>query len=125
MTKKHEKTCRKLNYFKHYRLFTFVITGFVSLSAFAVLVGIPVGITSSAIGLKICTITAGIKKYESVFKNKKKHDKIVWLAKSKFDTIEVLISSALIDSYINHKKFVSVNNVLQEYNEKKRRNQKS
>ena len=39
------------------------------------------------------------------------------LAKSKLNTIKVLISEALIDSYINDAKFVSVNNLLREYNE--------
>ena len=42
------------------------------ISAFASLVGIPLGITSSAIGLKLCAITAGIKKYKSIIKKKKK-----------------------------------------------------
>ena len=41
------------------------------------------------------------------------------LAKTKLNTIDVLISKALIDSYINHDKIVSVNNVLREYNEMK------
>ena len=55
----------------------------VVISVFASLVGILVGITSSAIGLKICTITAGIKKYKSIINKKKKmHDKIVSLVKS-------------------------------------------
>ena len=48
---------------------------------------------------------------------KEKHDKIVLLRKDKLNTIEVLISKALIDSYISHNEFVSVNNVLREYNE--------
>ena len=42
------------------------------------------------------------------------------LVKGKLNTIEVLISKALIDSYINHNEFVSVNavnNVLREYND--------
>ena len=39
------------------------ITGCVSISFFASLVGISIGITSSAIGLKICAITAGNKRY--------------------------------------------------------------
>ena len=44
--------------------------------AFATLVGIPIGITSSAIRLIICAITAGIKKYKSIIKKKKKkHNK--------------------------------------------------
>ena len=36
--------------------------------------------------------------------------------KTKLDTIEILISKALINSYISHNDFVLVNNVLQEYN---------
>ena len=41
------------------------------------------------------------------------------LGKNKLNTIEVLISTALIDSYISHDEFVSINNVLREYNEMK------
>ena len=41
------------------------------------------------------------------------------LAKTKLDTIEVLISKSLIDLYISHDEFVLVNNVLREYNELK------
>ena len=62
---------------------------------FCLLVSIPLGITSSVIGLKICAITAGIKKYHSIIKKKKKkHDKIALLAKTKLNSIEVLISKA-------------------------------
>ena len=43
-----------------------------------------------------------------------KPEKIVLLAKTKFHTIEVLISIALMDPYISHNKLMSVN-VLQEY----------
>ena len=45
-----------------------------------------------------------------------KCDKIVLLGKTKLHTIKVLISKALINSYISHEEFVSVNNVLKEYN---------
>ena len=89
------------------------ITGCLSISSFASLIGIPIGITSSATGLKICAITAEIKKYKArVKKEKKKHDKIILLAKSKLNRIEVLISKSLIDSNISHDEFVLVNNVL-------------
>ena len=44
-----------------------------------------------------------------------KHDKIVLLEKDKLNTTEVLISKALVDSYISHGEFVSVNNVLKRY----------
>ena len=68
------------------------ITGCVSISAFAPLVCTRIGIMSFGVGLNICAITSGIKKYESIIKEKKKkHDKIVLLEKNKFNTIEVLI----------------------------------
>ena len=80
---------------------------------------IPIGFTSSAIRLKICAIAAGIKKYELISKKIKKHDKIVLLAKSKLNSIEVLISKALTDSVISHDQNVLINNVLKEYEEMK------
>ena len=117
MSKKHKNVCRVLNYIDHLLIVISTITGYVSISAFASLVGSPIEITSSAVGLKICAITAGIKKYESIIKKKeKKHEKIVLLAKSKLNSIEVLISKALIDSNISHDEFVLVNNVLKNSN---------
>ena len=85
-------------------------------SAFASLVGIPIGITSYATGLKIFVITAGIKKYKSILKKKrKKHDKIVLLSKSKLNSIDVLVSKALIESNISHDKLALINNLLKEF----------
>ena len=113
MSKKHKKVCTTLNYIEHFLILGYTITGCISISAFASLVGIPIAITSSAIGLKICGITAATKKYKSIInKKKKKHDKIVLLAKSKLNIIEVLISKALIDSVVSHDEFVLINNVL-------------
>ena len=48
-----------------------IITRCISISAFASLIGIPIKIMSSAIGLKICAITARIKKYKSIITIKK------------------------------------------------------
>ena len=48
-------------------------------------------------------------------KKRKKHDKIVLFAKTKLNTIRVLISKALIDSCISHMEFVSINNVIRGY----------
>ena len=106
--------------------FVFAVSGCVSISEFASLVNVPVGIASSAVAIKIFAITAGIKKCKSIIKKKKKkHDKTVLQAKAKLNNTKVLISKVSIDSYINHGKFVWVNNVLQEYNEMKEKNQKS
>ena len=82
---------------------------------------VSVGITNSVVGIKVCAIAAGIKKYKLIIKKKKKnkHDEIVLLRKIKLDTIEVFICKSLIESYISHQEFVSVNNVLREYNEVK------
>ena len=82
----------------------------ISISDFASLIGIPIKIRSSAIGLKICAIAAGLKTFKSIIKKKKrKHDEIVFLAKSKSNEIDVLISKALIDSNISHDEFVLIN----------------
>ena len=40
-------------------------------------------------------------------------------AKTKLNSVEVLISRALIDLYISHGEFVSVNNVLRKYGDTK------
>ena len=84
MNWKHKKVCNTLNYIKHFLILASTITGWISISAFTSLLGIPTWIMSSAIGLKTCAITAGFKKYWSIIKkNKKKYDKIVLSAKPK------------------------------------------
>ena len=83
MSKKHKKNCTILNYIKHFLVLASTITGCISISAFVSFLGISLGITSSAIGLKMCIIAAGIKKYKSITKkNSKKHDKIVFFVKN-------------------------------------------
>ena len=72
MSKDHNIVCRVSNYIDHLLIVISTITGCISSSTFASLASIPIGITGSIIGLKICEITAGIKKYKSVTKKKKK-----------------------------------------------------
>ena len=119
MSGKYKKLSKTLIYIKHFLILDSAIAGCISISAFASLLGIPVGITSFAIGLKVYAITAGIK-YKSVIKKKKKrNDKIVLSAKAQLNTIEVLISKALIDSNISYDEFVLINNMLKEYDDMK------
>ena len=121
MSKKHKKVCTTLNYIEHFLILASTITGRVSIFAFDSSVGIPIGFTSSAAGLKICVITAGIKTFKSIIKKKRKNrDKIVLLAKFKLNSTKLLISKTLIDSVISHGEFVLINNVLKEYNEMKK-----
>ena len=120
ISKKHKKVCTTLNYIQHSLILISTITGCIFISAFASLVGIPIAITNSAVGLTSCVLTAASKNYKSIIKKKKKkHDKIVLLAKSKLNSMEVLLSKALIDSVISHEEFVLIN-VLKQYNEMKK-----
>ena len=52
MSEKYKNTCKYLNYVEHLLILTSTITGCVSISAFALLVCVAVGITSSVVGLK-------------------------------------------------------------------------
>ena len=62
--KKHKNDWIVLNYVEHLHILVSTITGCISISAFVSLVFISVEITSSALGMKTCAITAGIKKYK-------------------------------------------------------------
>ena len=66
MSGKYKKSCQYLNYVELLLILASTVTGSISVSALALLVAIPVGITISAIGIKICGITVGIKKKESI-----------------------------------------------------------
>ena len=72
MSEKYKKTCKYLNYVENFLILASAVTVWVSVSAFASLVCVLVGITSSAVGINICAITAGIKRYKSIIKKKKK-----------------------------------------------------
>ena len=61
ISKKHKKVCITLNYIEHFIILASTITECILVSAFASLIGIPIANTSSAIGLTIWAITAGIK----------------------------------------------------------------
>ena len=96
-----------------------MVTGCISISAFASFFGIPLEITSSAIGLQIFTITAGIKKYKLITKKEKRSMiKKVLLAKTKLNNIKVFFKD-LIDSKISQNEFVGKNSVLKEYDNMK------
>ena len=91
MSKKHKNVCRVLDYIEDllFLVSTFAVCVFISASSF--LVGIPIGITSSAVGLEICVIITGIKKYKWIIKKRKKmYDKIVLLTKAKLNSVLVI-----------------------------------
>ena len=90
VSRQHKKVCTTLNYIEHILILASTITGCISISDFAYLIGVSIGITSSAIGSKMCTIAARVKRFKSIIKKKKKkHDKIVLLTKPKLNSREV------------------------------------
>ena len=70
MSRENKNVFTTLNYIERFLILASAITGCISISAFASLLGIPIGNTSSAIGLKIWAIAAGIKNYKSIIKKK-------------------------------------------------------
>ena len=73
-----------------------------------IVVGAPVGIAGTSFTL-IFSLTTGIKKLLSITRNKKKkHDKILMLAKSKLNSIKTLVSQALIVMEISNEEFTTV-----------------
>ena len=76
----------------------------------------PVGIASSSFILIFSLTTGIVKKLLNIARNKKKkHDKILMLAKSKLNSIETLISQALIDMEISHEEFITILNEKDKY----------
>ena len=65
MSRKPKKFCTTLNYIEDFLILTSTITGCILISAFSSFIGIPIWIMNSAIGLKICAMAAGIRKYKS------------------------------------------------------------
>ena len=60
-----------LNHIEQLLVLALTVTGCVSISTLSSLVCVPVGITSSELGIKTCTVTAGIKLYRSIIKKNK------------------------------------------------------
>ena len=84
-------------------------SGGVSIILFTSIVRAPVGIASAGLTLFFCLTTGRVKKLMNITRKKnKKHDKILMLAKSRLNSIEILVSQALIDMEINHEEFVTI-----------------
>ena len=83
--------------------------GTLSITSYATVVGMPAGIAGASLTL-IFTITTGVVKtlLNITRKKKKKHNKIIVLARSKLNIIENLISQALTDFEITHEEFSKI-----------------
>ena len=93
------------------KLFITLSASFVALSivSHATVVGIPVGIAGASLTVIFSVMTGVVKNLLNIIrKKKKKHNKIITLARNKFNIIETLISRALIDFDISHEEFSKI-----------------
>ena len=94
--------------------------GGVSIILFISIIGAPVVIASASFTLIFSLTTGIIRKLLNITRNKKKkHDEILILAKNKLNSIETLISWALIDMEISHEEFVTILNEKDKYEKMK------
>ena len=83
--------------------------GTLSILSHATIIGIPVGIVGASLTIIFTETTSVVKKLLNITrKKKKKHTKIIALARSKLNIIETLISQALIDFEISHEEFSKI-----------------
>ena len=118
MSKRLSKYIASFDYFDKSLIVLSVTTGSISIASFATVIGAPVGIISASFSLAFSISTGIIKKLLKTTRNKKKkHNKIVMLARSKLNSIESKISEALINNEISHEDFMTVINEEKNYRE--------
>ena len=103
-------------------------SGGISIISFTSVIGVPAGLASAIFTLIFSLTTGIIKKLLKVTRNKKKkHNKIVMLVKSELNSIETLMSQALIDFNISFEEFETIVNEKEKYEQVKEsiRNTKS
>ena len=108
-SKKLSKYVTTFNYIDKILIVLNATTGGVCIISHATVVGAPVGIASAGFTILFSLATGITKKLlKTTRSKKKKHDKILMLAKSKFSNIESLVSKALIDMEISHEEFTII-----------------
>ena len=99
MSKRLSKYVASFDYFDKSLIVLSVATGSISIASFATVIGAPVGMMSASCSLAFSITTGFVKKFLKTTRNKKKkHNKIVMLARSKLNSIESKISEALINT---------------------------
>ena len=119
-SKKLSKYVTAFDYIDKVLIVLIATSGGVSIVWFTSIAGAPVGIASASLTL-IFSLTTGIFiKLLNITRNKnKKHDKILMFAKSKLNSIETLVSQALIDMEISHEEFITILNEKDKYEKMK------
>ena len=111
MSKRLSKYIASFDYFDKSLIVLSVATGSISIASFATVIGAPAGIIGASCGFTFSVTSGFVKKFLKTIRNKKKkHNKIVMLARSKLNSIESKISEALINNRISHEDFMTIIN---------------
>ena len=116
MSKKLSKYISFFDYFGKSLIVLLVTIGGVSIASFATAIGAPIGIPAASLSFAFSLRTGLVKKLLKPARNKrKKHNKIVMLARSKLNSIESKIFEALINNQISHEDFITIINEERNY----------
>ena len=120
MSKNLSKYIASFQYLDKSLIVLSVATGSISIALFAIVIGPLVGIMSASCSLAFSITTGFVKKFLKTTRNKKKkHNKVVMLARSKLNSIESKISKALMDNEISHEDFETIIDEEKKYRELK------
>ena len=108
------------DYFDKSLIILCITTGSISIASFATVIGAPVGIVSASFNLAFSISTGIMKKLLKTTRNKKKHNKIVMVARRKLNSIESKIYEALINNEISHEDFLMIVNEEEKYRKLKK-----
>ena len=109
ISKNISKCIASLDYFDKSLSVLSILSGSVSIASFASVIGAPAGVIGASCGLTFSITPGFVKKFLKTIQNKKKkHNKIVMLARSKLNSIESKISKALMDTEISHEEFETI-----------------
>ena len=111
LSKRLSKYIVSFDYFDKSLIVLSVTASGISIASFATVIGAPAGIVSASFSLAFSISTRIIKNLlKATRNNKKKHNKIVRLARSKLNSIESKISEALENNEMTHEDFMTIIN---------------
>ena len=120
VSKKLGKYISFFDYFDKSLIVLSAASGSISIASFTTVIGTPIGIAGGGLSLAFSLCTGLVKQLLKATRNKKKkHNKIVMLARGKLNSIESKISEALMNNQINHEDFMAIINEERNYRELK------
>ena len=111
ISKNISKYIASLDYFDKSLNVLSILSGSISIASFATVIGAPAGIIGASCSFTFSITSGFVKRFLKTMRNKKKkHNKIVMIARSKLNSIENKISKALTDNEISHEDFETIIN---------------